>query len=193
MKYLLAILAFCVVLLGGCLPDDAALDLRDAVAVDLALATMSDRTPQPRPEPPTPYNCPRCKDTGWITHGDGHRTPCPDCSDGIRGDYSGPLDTWRDAKDLIRKGNELANRGKQLLDRAERDGKICVDILLPKPNLESQPVVQREPVSQPCPADACSVVPPPPKRTAPTIVTQQAAPSCTQTYCQPRVFWRWRR
>ena len=193
MKYLLAILAFCVVLLAGCLPNEAALDLRDAVAVDLALATMTDHAPAPQPDPPTPYDCPRCKDTGWITHGDGHRTPCPDCSDGSSGDYSGPLDTWRDAKDLIRKGNELADRSKQLFDRAERDGKIRVDIQLPKPSLESQSTARQKAVTQSCPSGVCPVVPEPPKRTAPTVATQPAAPSGTRTYYRPRIFWRWRR
>jgi hypothetical protein len=43
----------------------------------------------------------------------------------------GPLDSIRDAKELVRKGNELADRGKALLDQAQRDGKITVDIRLP--------------------------------------------------------------
>jgi hypothetical protein len=44
----------------------------------------------------------------------------------------GPFDSIRDAKELIRKGNELADRGKTILDQAERNGKITVDIRLPE-------------------------------------------------------------
>jgi len=43
----------------------------------------------------------------------------------------GLLDTIRAAKALIAKGNALADRGKALLDAAQRDGKITVDIILP--------------------------------------------------------------
>jgi len=39
----------------------------------------------------------------------------------------------REVKELIRKGNELADRGKAILDAAERDGKVTIDIRLPKP------------------------------------------------------------
>lgn len=47
----------------------------DEVAVDLAVATMVDGvTPNP-----TLFDCLKCKDTGWIIHGDGHQTKCPDC------------------------------------------------------------------------------------------------------------------
>jgi len=191
MKRLRLIFGICVLLVVGCQPGGAVRDYSDAVAVDLAVATMTGRAPQPNP--PGPYDCPRCKDTGWITHGDGHRTPCPDCSDGSSGPYGGPLDTWRDAKDLIRKGNELADRSKALFDRAERDGKISVDIRLPKPNLPSQGPVQKGPVTKACPGGICPRVPEYPKRTAIPPVTQPATPSCGSTYCRPRVFWRWRR
>lgn len=37
--------------------------------------------PVPKPEP-SPYKCPKCKDTKWIIHGDGHKSPCPDCNTG---------------------------------------------------------------------------------------------------------------
>jgi hypothetical protein len=42
-----------------------------------------------------------------------------------------PLSTYRDAQSLIQKGNELADRGKAILNRAEREGKLTVDIRLP--------------------------------------------------------------
>jgi len=189
MKRLLLTVGFCVLLVGGCLPGVAGHDYRDAVAVDWAVATMTDRAPQPTP--PSPYRCPRCKDTGWIIHGDGHRTPCPDCSDGSSGPYGGPLDTLGEAKELIRKGNELADRGKALLDAAEREGKITVDVRLPKPNLQSQKPIREEPVTNACPGGVCPLVPKYPKRTP--SATQPAAPSCGSTYCRPRLFWRWRR
>jgi hypothetical protein len=47
---------------------------------------------------------------------------------------TGPLDIVRDAKSLIEKGNVLADRGKQILDAAQRDGKVTVDVRLPKPD-----------------------------------------------------------
>ncbi len=49
----------------------------DNVAVDLALATMVQGV-DPAPKP-SPFDCPTCKDTGWIIHGDGHQTKCPNC------------------------------------------------------------------------------------------------------------------
>ena len=109
------------------------------------------------------------------------------------GPYGGPLDTLREAKELIRKGNELADRSKALFDRAERDGKISVDIRLPKPNLQSRGPVKKEPVTNTCPGGVCPLVPEYPKQPAKPTVTQPAAPSCGNTYCRPRVFSRWRR
>jgi len=59
--------------------------------------------------------------------------PAPD---GAAPQVGGPIDTYRDAKTLIDKGNALANRGKAIFDQVERDGKITVDIRLP-PSLKS--------------------------------------------------------
>lgn len=52
---------------------------RAAGAVAVAYAGFAvDQAPQPQPEPgPKPECCSDCKGTGYITHGDGHRTPCP--------------------------------------------------------------------------------------------------------------------
>lgn len=57
-----------------------------AAAVLVARASMvhGDVAPLPKPEPepdptPNPDKCKTCQGTGWIVHGDGHRTPCPDC------------------------------------------------------------------------------------------------------------------
>ena len=99
----------------------------DFVATNLALSTMTDGvTPEPIP---SPFDCPTCKDTGWIMHGDGHQTKCPDCD--LAGLPGGIFDTIKQAKELIRKGNLLADRGKEILDAVQRDGKITVDIRLP--------------------------------------------------------------
>lgn len=41
--------------------------------------------PAPGPKPPTPARCEQCNGTGYIVHGDGHRTVCPcrsSCPDG---------------------------------------------------------------------------------------------------------------
>lgn len=167
-------------------------DYRDAVAVEWAVATMTDRTPQPNP--PSPYRCPRCKDTGWITHGDGHRTPCPDCSDGSSAPYGGPLDTLREAKELIRKGNELADRGKALLDAAEREGKITVDVHLPK---SESPPVEYRPAGGTCPGGFCPYVPPAPSEGT-NASDARAAGACSSGSCsrgvlRRRPFWRFRR
>jgi len=51
---------------------------KSAAAVAAARASMEAASPAPQPEPkPKPKVCPQCNNTGWITHGDGHRTRCP--------------------------------------------------------------------------------------------------------------------
>jgi hypothetical protein len=56
---------------------------RAAASIAAARASMvHDADPQPAPTPPSGC-CVECRGTGWITHGDGHRTECPcpaDCS-----------------------------------------------------------------------------------------------------------------
>ncbi|NLS96685.1 MAG: hypothetical protein GXX96_31500 [Planctomycetaceae bacterium] len=166
----------------GCYAGRLSANDHDAASVDLAVATIAaERVPAPRP--PQPYSCPRCQDTGWITHGDGHRTPCPDCSDGSSGPYGGPLDTLRDAKDLIRKGNDLADRSKALLDAAQRDGKITVDVHLPDPNA---------PAAGSCPGGVC---PAPLAGVRKPVVVEQptVGQQCPGGVCQPRLLWRSRR
>lgn len=55
---------------------------RAEASVLVAMASF-DTAPAPQPGPnPTPYKCSQCKDTGFITHGDGHKTPCPSCRPG---------------------------------------------------------------------------------------------------------------
>ncbi len=57
-------------------------------------------------------------------------TPAPQSAPGAA-TVGGPIDVYRNARDLIDKGNDLADRGKAILDQAQRDGKITVDIRLP--------------------------------------------------------------
>jgi hypothetical protein len=167
----------------GCEALTQAEDYRDAAAVDLAAATM---TSSPAPSPPVPEKCPRCGGTGWIEHGDGHRTPCPDCQ-GQAGDaYGGPLDTLHDAKELIRKGNELADRSKAIFDQAELDGKITVDVRLPKP----APTQAR---SGSCPGGICPLVPPLPVDAPPEVAAPAATQGCSGGVCRPGLFGRRRR
>jgi hypothetical protein len=48
-----------------------------AAAVMCARASMVSGSPAPAPKPTPDKCCGECKGTGFITHGDGHRTPCP--------------------------------------------------------------------------------------------------------------------
>lgn len=136
----------------------------DEVAVDLTVATMVDGvTPIPKP-----FNCSICKDTGWIMHGDGHQTKCLNCN--LAKLSAGPFDIIKQAKELIRRGNELAKRGKALLDAFEKDGKITVDVRLP--SIDSTTVVKLKP----------------------TITSGCADGSCRvkRTYTKPKSRWRWK-
>ena len=60
---------------------------RASAAVLCARASMLTGAvpgPQPAPVPnPKPECCGECKGTGYITHGDGHKTPCP-CPPGCK-------------------------------------------------------------------------------------------------------------
>ncbi len=125
----------------------------DEVAIDLALATMIESV-SPGPAP-SPYACPSCKDTGWIVHGGGNRTKCSNCD--LASLPGGPLDIFKQAKELIRKGNELADRGKKLLDAIQKDGKLSVDILLPFEAGESPSVTPRLDGISAAPEEVCPV------------------------------------
>jgi hypothetical protein len=49
--------------------------------------------PAPGPTPPAPARCEKCNGTGYIVHGDGHRTVCPcraSCPDGTCPKPRGP-------------------------------------------------------------------------------------------------------
>jgi Zn finger protein HypA/HybF involved in hydrogenase expression len=102
---------------------------RDTIATEAALMSLEANAPVPTPNPA--YKCAKCKDTGYIVHGDGHKTRCPDCNAGDAQIFGGPIDTIREAKELIAKGRALADRTKAILDAAEREGKVSVDVKLP--------------------------------------------------------------
>jgi len=63
--------------------DSSSVDSKRATAaVAAAGATMNPNTPAPSPNPgpkPPRKDCIYCKGTGFVTHGDGHRTPCTYC------------------------------------------------------------------------------------------------------------------
>lgn len=120
------LLLIACLLLTSC--TTALADARDAAAIGLALATMME---------PGPTKCTRCNDTGVITHGDGHQTPCPDCQDGAK--PAGPIDTLREMSALVKKGNALADRSKALFDAAQGDG-LDMKLQIGTPRLLRVPV-----------------------------------------------------
>ena len=69
--WLLAFAAGCAVAVVPPAPVEGDLAVGAAVAV-----LRSRASPAPKPEPKPGDCCGRCQN-GWITHGDGHRTPCP--------------------------------------------------------------------------------------------------------------------
>ena len=82
--FILCVILFVFVLLG-CdrainKKNVSATDWSSTISVSLAVATLDSPAPPPlddTPEPdPDPAKYP-CKGTGVITHGDGHKTPCP--------------------------------------------------------------------------------------------------------------------
>jgi hypothetical protein len=96
----------------------------------------------------------------------------PDDTDLGQG-VGGPLDSIRDAKELVRKGNELADRGKALLDQAERNGKITVDIHLPGSEPKGATCESESAITNSCSTSSGRTVRYSPRR--------------------PLLFWRWRR
>jgi hypothetical protein len=111
-------------------------------------------------------------------------TPKPDGA-GKGAKIESPPDTYRDAKTLIEKGNALADRGKAILDQAERDGKITVDIRLPNP-----PAIDSPARRKPCSGGGCRLstdgADDPPVNTDP-------AQTCSGGAGKHRRFLRWRR
>lgn len=59
-------------------------DMRGTAAVALAAGTFSGNAPSPEPTPspdekPYQKDCTVCQGTGYVKHGDGHVTKCPNC------------------------------------------------------------------------------------------------------------------
>jgi hypothetical protein len=110
----------------------------------------------------------------------GHDSPQAQMEDAeaVGEPVTGPLDTIHDARELIRKGNALADRGQAILDQAERDGKITVDIRLPDPSRQSDTSPPESACSDKCPTPAA--------RTVRSTTSQR-------TTRRPLLFWRWRR
>ena len=118
-------------LLAGCNESTATADYTDVAAADMALATMIEpAAPQPLPPPDD-------DDTGAI------------------GRVGGPVDTIREAKALIRKANKAVDRGTAILDAVERDGKVSVDIKLPKPLPKAKAVRTRIVRQRVCDGTSC--------------------------------------
>jgi len=139
-------------LLAGCNESTATADYTDVAAADMALAIMVDSN---KPTP-APGKCEKCGGDGWLDHGDGHRTPCPECNPGAPlPTLGGPVDTIRDAKALIAKANKAVDRGTAILDAVERDGKVSVDIKLPKPLPKSKAVRTRIVRQRVCDGTSC--------------------------------------
>lgn len=66
--------------LPGCIPGAQARDNRGVVAALLAAITSTTVDALPvAPEPTATHRRADCPSDGWITHGDGHRTRCPNC------------------------------------------------------------------------------------------------------------------
>lgn len=68
-----------LVAIGGCV---ASLPADDSLTADIAceaarMVVQLRNAPPPGPAPEPEKCCDACKGTGYITHGDGHRTPCP--------------------------------------------------------------------------------------------------------------------
>lgn len=207
MRLLLIFLtAICLLpLLTGCDTATATADYTDVAAADMALATMVD-TSLPTP---APGKCEKCGGDGWLDHGDGHRTPCPECNPGaplLR--LGGPVDTIREAKALIRKANKAVDRGTAILDAVERDGKVSVDIKLPRVAKVTSAVRTRTITRRVCDGQSCHYedvqVPideddePTPFDEPKEEATTQAAGTCnscdnSNTFRRRGLFWRWRR
>jgi thiol-disulfide isomerase/thioredoxin len=83
MKYLMVLMALLFV---GCdIPhqETSKINYRPYISTSMAKVVMLDNTPDdvdPVEE--------QCDGSGWITHGDGHRTPCPGCEACGKGDFA---------------------------------------------------------------------------------------------------------
>lgn len=73
------LIVFSVVLVGcvATIPADNGLTADLACESAREIVLLRQLPPAPEPTPAPGECCNQCKGTGYITHGDGHRTPCP--------------------------------------------------------------------------------------------------------------------
>ena len=161
-----AIVLMMLCVLGASAPND----WTPVVATEAAMVTLEKNAPAPLPQP----------------------KPDPDGAGAAGQSATGPLDTLRDAKELIRKGNDLANQSVALLDQARRDGKITVDIRLPKPVAAetAPPLTPRKT----CSGGSCTHLPSWATDRAANDRTVTATPDTAHAPMRrSRLFWRFRR
>lgn len=164
-----AVMLMMLCVLGAWEPND----WTPVVATEGATVTLSRRTPAPLPKPD------------------------PDGAGAAGQSVTGPLDTLRDAKELIRKGNDLADQSVAILDQARRDGKITVDIRLPQGQVIETPTPRNT-----CPGGVCSHRPTSVTSSTTDEVTVGPTPrnagKSARQVCQggarrSHLFWRFRR
>ena len=116
-----AVSALLLICLSGCKAPEASVDAdqyRPYVAAKLALVAS---TPAPGPVPDDNATHPRaeCPTNGWITHGDGHRSRCPNCDPPWTSDEpTEPDDTEDTKKPLDAASDEPSSKPSK--DRADK-------------------------------------------------------------------------
>ena len=165
----MVLMMLCV--LGASKPND----WTPVIATEGAMVTLEKAPPIPKPQP----------------------KPDPDGAGAVGQSVTSPLDTLHDAKELIRKGNDLAEQSVAILDQARRDGKITVDIRLPQGQAIETPTPRKT-----CPGGVCPHRPTSVTTSTTDEVTVGPTPRNADTsarqVCQggarrSRLFWRFRR
>lgn len=81
MNKLIYSLLFCVIFTGCSKRIETSYESLVSVLVGKAVLGGNNPDPSPGPQPNTKHLRKDCPFSGWIIHGDGHKTPCPDCID----------------------------------------------------------------------------------------------------------------
>lgn len=116
-------------------------DMRATAAVSLAAGTFNGDTPSPDPGPnPSPdekpfqKDCDVCKGTGYVKHGDGHVTKCPNC----KPNPSEPFDVQaevdkkvKEASDKIRE--QIEARSAEIVKKFEEEQNRLAEATKPAP------------------------------------------------------------
>lgn len=86
-KIVLTIAIFFTSIIGFAQESKSVTEIRKVVveAINKVEKVLLGDKPNPKPKPPEPNKCP-CNGTGYITHGDGHKTVCPVCNGKGSGD-----------------------------------------------------------------------------------------------------------